>query len=304
LKKQKLLLLFLLVTIAYALIVLLGPTAPSTLAKYRLSQAKTHLLSLTVVVPFVLIWLSAFYGYVTFKKYAVLVRDTDEGPALTSISRGLGFLAFSLPVNSLISSFMGLLVIEHPSYLATTTIIRNYSAFILPLLAFITISRGAEMLVKLIKRRKKENLFHPSLWALGTIIVTSLFSWLIIVRPADTREAINVYQLPNWLIITTIVVPYLYIWFRGTLAAFYIISYQRNVTGKLYRQSLAYLSAGVFTVILINILVALITTLSTRLYRLHLTPILIIVYILVALYAVGFGLLASGAKKLKRIEEV
>lgn len=302
-KKHRLLILFVCLSLAYALIVLLGPTDKATLAKYHMSQTGSHLLSLTVVVPLVLIWLSAFYGFTLFRNYARLIHNTAEGPAFDQISHGLGLLAFSLPISSIMTSTVSLVDIQHSSYFIPLTIIKNYLILILPLFAFVTISRGAEKLTLLAKRKKIRS-YSPGIWALGIIFFSSLFSWLIIARPADSRGALDVYHLPSWLIITTIVVPYLYTWFRGVLGAYYISSYQLNVKGKLYRESLRYLSTGVLTVIVINIVVQSVTTLSNRLYRLQLTPMLIIIYVLIAMYAVGFGLIAVGAKRLRRIEEV
>jgi hypothetical protein len=46
------------------------------------------------------------------------------------------------------------------------------------------------------------------------------------------------------------------------------------------------------------------TTVSTRLTQLSLTPILFILYALIVIDAAGFVLIAIGANKLKQIEEV
>ena len=302
-KKYKLLLLFFLISLLYALVALLGPTDTATLTRYHLTQQRTHMLNLTVVLPLLTIWQAAFYGFSVFRSYAHFVTDTKEGPAFKQLAMGLGLLAFSLPVNSASSSLLNLLVIYHPSFSGPGTIAKNYIILLLPMLAFLTLNKGAEKLVMLSKRGKKP-LLKPELWSLGAIIVSCLYTWLIISRPDASIHAANVYNLPNWLIISTLVVPYLYTWFRGVQAAYFITVYQHNVRGSLYRRSLAFLSSGVLVVIVLNVLIQLITTLSSRLYRLHLTPLLIIVYVLIALYAVGFGLIASGAKKLKRIEEV
>lgn len=289
--------------ISYALISVLAPTDPAALAKFNISQAKSHLISLTVVIPFLFIWLSAYYGYYALRRYANVISDTEEGKGFQQIATGLGLLAFSLPTAYLISALFNQLVLAHPSYLIPTTIIKNYLSLILPLMAFITASRGTEKLTQHIKR-KQPRIYNLHYWTLGIIIFCSVFTWLMVARPADTRIATNIYQLPGWLIILTLTVPYIYTWFRGVLAVYNLSYFQHNVKGKLYRQSLRYLSTGVLGVILVNILIQIIVTLSNRIYRLQLTPILMIVYVLIALYAVGFGLIASGAKKLRKIEEV
>jgi hypothetical protein len=46
------------------------------------------------------------------------------------------------------------------------------------------------------------------------------------------------------------------------------------------------------------------TTITEQLNRLNLAPLLIVLYLLIAFYAVGYALVARGAKKLKKIEDV
>ncbi len=302
-KKRTLFILFICLTLIYALIVLLGPADSTTYLKYHLTQSKSYFLSLSTIIPLALVWYSAYYGFSVFRDYARVIRKTAEGQAFDQIARGLGFLAFSLPLNSVIASLVNLLTVQHPSFFIPLTISKNYLLLILPLCAFVTISRGAEKLTLLVKRNKIRG-YSPGIWALGIILLSSIFSWLIIARPADGGDPMNVYHLPNWLIIISIATPYLYTWFRGVLAAYYTSSYQHNVKGRLYRKSLRYLSAGILVVILVNILVQSMTMLSSRFYHLHLTPLLVVVYMLIALYAVGFGLLVLGAKRMRKIEEV
>jgi hypothetical protein len=270
----------------YAVATLFGPVDPTALQKYNLTTTQTHLLLLTVVIPFVAICFTAYLGFSRIKRYATVIAGTEEGPAFRYISNGLGLLAFSLPVNSALSAVATWISISHPSYTNLLTITRNYLAIILPLLAFICVSRGAEKLTNLLK----ESLRRPlsiHYWLFGAVCTSSIFSWLMIARPADDRLAMNIYQLPNWAIILTLTIPYLYTWFRGFVSVFYIAAYQRNVKGKLYRSSLRSLSMGILTVIIANILIQCIATLSSRLYRLHVTPVLLIIYLLITLYAPG-----------------
>jgi hypothetical protein len=294
---------FLAATLAYGAVSFFGPVSQETLDRYNLSILKVHLLSLTIIIPLIAIWFSAYYGFSRIKQYARAVRSGAEGPGFKKIADGLGLLAFSLPVSSLLSASFNAIEISHPSYSVPFTITKNYAALVLPLLAFTLICRGSAQLTGLIKP-KPSPFRTQELWSLGIITLCSLFSWLLIARPADTRTPLNVYQLPNWLIILTLAVPLLYTWMRGIAAAYYITVYQRNVKGQLYRSSLRKLSAGLMVVIVLNILIQIIISVSSRLYRLELTPLLFIIYCLVALYAVGFGLIASGSKKLKRIEDV
>ncbi len=94
---------------------------------------------------------------------------------------------------------------------------------------------------------------------------------------------------------------------RILLVGFYRVVigyYQKNSKGSIYKHTLRQLSFGILGIIVINVVMQVILTLSERLSRLQLTPVLIIIYALIALYACGFVLIALGAKNLRKFEEV
>jgi hypothetical protein len=94
------------------------------------------------------------------------------------------------------------------------------------------------------------------------------------------------------------------IWYKGLTAVFDLFLYQRRITGKIYKESLRYLAAGILVVIVTSVGTRVLTTISTSLSGFNLTPLLLVVYALVLLNAAGFLLIAFGANKLRRIEEV
>lgn len=303
-KPTRLFYIFLGITLIYACISYFGPIDKAAITKYNISTAAIRNLSLTIIIPMIAIWCSAFYGFSRVKHYAKAVSQTDEGPAFTRIAQGLGVLAFSLPINAIVTSTINGILVNHQSYVIPLTIIKNYWTIVLPLIAFSLIFRGSLHLSEKVRRRKDAAPYKQEIWTFGVILMTSLFTWLVIARPADDRTPLNVYQLPDWLIVLTLIVPYLYTWLRGIFSTYYIGYYQQNVKGSIYRSSLKRLSTGIFVVVCVNILIQVIISVSARLFRLHLTPLLLIVYLLIVMYAVGFGLIASGAKKLKKIEDV
>ncbi len=292
---------FMFLTAVYVGFAVFAPIDPTILQKYHISEARALMLTLTVVVPIVMIWLVALYGLVRFKEYTEVIQEGKEGLAFRDISNGLLYLAFSLPIGGVIGSFVSYLALRHPHLIEEVTIVRNYARMIVPGIGLILLARGASGLTRLLKKSKQNELPHYSLlWA---IILTSFFSWLITAKAGSTGGNI-IYFLPNWLILLTLVVPYTYTWCRGLFGVFHLLQYRKNVKGVVYKKSLNLLAMGVSMIIILSVLTQLITTLSARLNRLNLTPLLLIVYVLVALNALGYGWVARGARKLKQIEEV
>lgn len=292
---------FLALTALYVVLALTLPTDPKILEKYQIDQAQSRLLSLTIIVPIVLIYLTALYGFIRFKRYSASIQDTNEGRPFEWITRGLTVLVFSLPALSVVSSLLTYTSFRYPDLLPTITIARNYLSLILPLTAFTLLEKGARGLYQTLKRTKSHS--DPLLSPVVIIVLSVVFTWLVTTRQEGVSGE-TAYYLPTWLIITTLAIPFLYTWCKGIMAAFYLFIYKNRVKGTIYRSAIAYLSMGLGTILFSSISIQALTTVSARLNRLNLTPILIIIYILVGLYAVGYGLVAHGAKQLKKIEEV
>jgi hypothetical protein len=286
----------------YLATVFLIPIDPNTLEKYHVSGTQARLLNTAVVIPMIGIWFVAFYGFSRISSYAQAVRDTHEGPPFHAMAAGLLISVLGLPFASIIGAILGRYAVLHPDALPMVTIIRNYIGVMLTLLAFYLIGNGAEALARLVKGRRPR-LGHPA-WTIGFIICSSLFTWLITARPEGAAMEPSAYYLPDWLIVATIAVPYLYVWYRGAVAAYCIYFYQKNTKGTLYRRALGSFSAGIAVVIGASVFIQFLTTFSERVNRLNLTPILGIIYLLLVLWAVGYGLIARGAKKLKTLEDV
>ena len=295
--------LFVLLTATYVVLGMVLPSDPAVLAKYDISQLQARLLNLTIVIPIVIIWLTALYGFIRFRSYGALVHDSKEGAALNYLSTGLMILAFSLPVTSILSSLLSYLALNHTELLPSTTIVRNYTSLLFSLGAFILISKGARGLTGTIKKRPAHILSNERMVQF-IIILSSIFTWLLITKPLRGDSTINYYYLPEWLLIFTIAIPYLYAWYKGIIASYNLRQYTKGVNGTVYKQAFGDLAKGIAVVVFVSVFIQVITTLSAQLNRLNLTPLLLLIYLLVILYAIGFGVVARGAKKLKKIEEV
>ena len=278
------------------------PVDPETLQRYKLTESQIKLVNLTIVLPVILIWLTALYGFVNLKKYAQTVADTKEGKAFGYLTLGLMVLAFSLPINAIISSLAKYISINNSEMLTATTITRNYITLIFSLATFMVLITGATALAKTVKRKSIPTV--PASFAIGLISLSVVYTWLITAKPINQGIDERAYFLPSWLLILTVVIPYLLAWRAGLAATYYLYTFHQNVKGVIYKSAFKDLAMGIGVVVMVSILIQLLTTSSARLSTLNLTPILLIIYVLLALYAVGFGFVARGAKKLKRFEDL
>ena len=90
----------------------------------------------------------------------------------------------------------------------------------------------------------------------------------------------------------------------GAVAVRNLTKYQRDVKGVIYKQSLANLTRGIGLIVSLSIGIQLLTTLIEGVDSTDFRLIVLTIYILLAFYALSFGLVASGARRLKKLEEV
>lgn len=293
---------FLTLLATYVILGFVLPTDPQTLSKHGLTELGARLLNLSVVIPISLIYLSALYGFVHVNNYANKVLKTKEGQYFKRLAEGLALLVFSLPVSSLLSSFRSYLRHVQPDLFPTISILRNYLILALVFAAMFLIAKGAQGLYGTLKSQK-ETMQQLSFYGIiAPVLLASVYTWLVVSQNYSTAGG-GPYFLPEWLIVLTIIVPYVFVWCLGIRAAAHLFAYQVGVKGVIYKRAIKNLAVGIAVIILISILVQGITSLNLILSRLDLTPLLVIVYFLIALYVVGYGLVARGAKKLKQIEE-
>ncbi len=291
----------------YLLLILIIPPNASTLLRYGLTPTKAKLISVSVALPLIGIWYAAFYGFITFKRYAYMIHKSKDGRALSILARGLMCLALSLPLISLITSIFNYLATTHPHLQPTTVIITNYMSLALFLFAFYFIYIGARELVTIRKMRSKY-VQQEQLGTMAFVVVSAFYSYVTLVNPARQFPTEGVpraaYYLADLPLILTIIIPYIVVWYFGMKAAYYIGLYRQKISGTLYRQALGRLAAGIALVIISSMLVRFLVSITTLVNSLTLKLLLFVLYLLLLLIFVGYMFIASGAKKLRRIEEV
>lgn len=292
--------------ILYLSLVWLLPPNRSSLDKYNISVLQAKLLGLTFVLPLIGVWVSALYGYIRFRAYAILIRESPEGKPFNRLADGLMVLAFGLPIMAIMSSIFNYYTSSHPEWLPASTVIRNYADIIIYFFAFLLLFYGARGLHNSLRSR---NLYQPAYFrhiGLIGIAVSAVFVWLLLANPLNPGSVTSqtIYYLPNWLIIFTVAIPYLISWYCGAMASYWLLAYKNRINAKVYKQPFSDLSKGIAVIVFDAMFIRFMTSVSPRLERLNLTPLLLIIYILVLLYILGYGLVARGAKGLKKIEEV
>lgn len=293
--------------ILYAGIVFGTPTDPEILGRYNMSALQARLINMSIVLPFAVIWFLAFYGYIAFRDYARVIRKSHDGRAFTLIARGLAILATGLPLVSILSSLTRLVNQDRPEFIPTTTVLIHYANIAVSIFAFWYIHKGAQKLLSATKEQP-----HGREWSLllgGFVMLALTYIYLVLTNPARNSNSPSfsgqsIFYLPDWLIVVTIIMPYMYIWYVGLVSGFYINFYQKKVGGVIYKAAFRFLALGLIGVIVSSIMRQYITATSNLLADLRLAPLLMLVYSLLIAIAIGFVLIAIGARKLKHIEEV
>lgn len=299
-------LIVILLATAYILEALLLPPDAQSVRRFGVSETTIKLLGLTVTLPLIGIWFVGLYSYLKLSAYTKLISGSEDGKAFALITRGLLILTLWLPISSVISNALSYIYHQNSAITATMVIMNNYFVIMLLLGAFFLTWKGSEMLARTVKRPPRMSFVGVT--AALFVVFSALYTYAVTHNP-DRRiphggNPANSYYLPDPLLLTTIVVPYIFIWLLGTRTVQNIYHFRTNVKGVIYRQGLAALANGFAAVVLAIMSIRYIVSLSLWFNSLALKYVLIVVYLLVFGVAIGFSLLASGAKRLKQIEEV
>ncbi len=283
----------------FILLTIVLPPNAATIKAYNLSTAEYKILTILVNIPVMVVWFGAFYGYASLQTYSELIRKTADGQAFSTISRGVKWLAWGLPASTIVTSVLGGIVHGHPQLTATAFIILHYIPLVISLFAFTYISSGSHMLMDITKSRPTLSSIRLAVGILSIIGV--LYTYLTL---QDAGPSGAPYYMPVWLVVITVIIPYLYAWFIGLIAAYEIYIFSKRAKGFLYKRALDGLAAGMAIATLTSIILQYIGSDTTHIRKITLNGVFLGVYVILILYAVGFVLIALGAKRLRKIEEV
>jgi hypothetical protein len=290
----------------YLLMSLLYPTDPATIHKYHLDLTAARAVSLGVAIPFIAIWLIAFYGSYALKEYSLRIKRHRDGAAFVMLATGVQITALYLPIRAVTKAVLNYTAHLHPVLAPYTTTVITYVNLLFPLVGFICINRAAKQLTDMAKARASLRALH--LLGLTFIGLGVLYCYVIFTSKGDiapTNWLITTQQyIPTFLRITTVMIPNLYMWLVGLIAVYEIYLYQKYAQGVLYRQALRLLSIGLAAVIASSILLQFITALSPHLTKLSLRNTLVITYSMLFLLGAAYITIARGVQQFKKLDEL
>lgn len=293
---------FIALIVIYIGLVLGLPADPEALDRYNLTESTLRFIGLTVAVPLLLVWASAAYAYLRFDEYTQIVANEPEGKPFKYLTLGLLVLSLALPVSSILNSIFNYIERENSNFEVFSTIFTNYLNVALSAAAFVLFAKGADGLLRITKPRAILPRFKFT--ELLLIALASGYTLLIVESISGSENGQSIYHLPVWLVIPTIAIPFLIIWYIGAQTVYRLNKYEQNVPGVVYKRAMTNLVRGLATIILLSITLQIIGTMRNQLIELKLVPLLGIVYFLLMFYILGYGLVAFAARQLKKIEEV
>jgi hypothetical protein len=292
---------------AYVLLTFLSPVTDA-LKALGITEENITSIRLSVVAPILLIWALAAWGAGSLAAYAQRIRRTDDGEGLAGIACGLFVLVSGMMLGTLAGGVRSYLALE-PTIQAPFTILNNAIAIFFPLAGLTLILIGARRLLSALRRKGAWNpaILFPVLVGVGFVAAV----YLALIMTNENRQTpagpglAAAYYLPDWLTILLVYLPAVATWTVGLLAGTLLFAYERHATGVIYRQSLRLLVIGLNVVVFLGVFGHVLGAFGvTRLLAGGLAPLLFIVYVLLFVQAVGYALIALGARKLSRIEIV
>jgi hypothetical protein len=285
-------------------LVIFLPASKIVMARYHLSSHQYHILLLTTQLPLIVMWFAAFYGYQKFREYAASITNTKEGSVFSGLANGFYWLAWGLALPPLFGAMFNAIANKYQDFYEASIILENYFYLLFPIIAYTVMSRSAQKLFTQNKARTSElssRLLLLLFVMLATFYCYLTFRYLDLKHLSSTN---NPYYIPGWLLILTMIIPYLYAWIIGLIAAYEFGVYSRQVKGIIYKRALQNVAIGVVLVILGSIGYQYLHTVVPRTGHLSLNALLLGTYGFYACITFGFTIASYGVVRLKRIEDI
>jgi hypothetical protein len=294
-----------LLTIVYIAAVFALPYNNITVKSYHFSSFEYSIAVLMVNLPVIAVWFFAFWGYAKLRQYSEAIRKTREGKYFYRLSVGLAWLAWSMPIISITSHILNGTINGGSGTHSVVSIIDDYLNLILTLIAFLIIGSAAR---GIIGQDNKVDLGRISSRVVIALLTLGGVIYCFLVLRSFNLNSIsdtnNHYHMPVWLVVITIIIPYLYAWFVGVMAAYEITIYAKGIKGVLYKQALMNIVYGLLAVVLSFITIQYLNNAWQMPAHVIFTARLVVTTIFRIIGGAGYILMAVGASRLKRIEEV
>lgn len=296
--RWRFILVYLLLVVSYVVATFTAPVKGNT---FSLNRFTLGLVQLSFVLPIILIWLAGLYGSSNLKQYVLTLKKAGEQAALRTVANGIIVLVSGLIVGSLLGSVRSY-ALGTDGYEAYR-ITYNYVTVLIPLVGMYLVYRGSRRLAEAVGvgpvDKKRQVIAGLILAAACVCVLTALFG-----NPyrSSTPDPIrfNSYYLTDPLIVGTVLLPQFLSWFFGIYAGLNIARYSAHLRHQEQSSGFRRIAFGIHCIVLVSYLIVMLTMLTAVVGKLSLAPILLLVYILLLFYGLGYVLIARGAKRLVR----
>ncbi len=303
--KQKYFIALFAVWVVYGVVSILAPTTV-TANRYAISATQANLIRITILLPYLLIWGAGLFAVLRFRQYSSFVASAPEGKSFRHITNGLWMLFLVI----IIPPFVSLVAAYNPDSALVqkvVTIIRNYITIALYLGAFWYLLTASHDLKEVVNVREHNR--HISMVAMILIVVLAIaYCWTVFNNPFRTTSSDALirptYYLNDWLITLTVVIPYFLIWLWGASTVVNMRTLAKQMPGVVYRKAFLPIVQGLGITVTLLIGLQFLTQAGNYFGHAGLRVVLLIVYVLFIIIALGYLLVARGAKELTAIEEV
>jgi uncharacterized membrane protein len=305
LRYPKLTALFAFFSVAYIAVTLRSVPTQDALNKYHVTSTQLHQISLTIVLPYILIWTIGLIGYLRLRTYVRALGDSEDGRAWGQICNGVLLLVLWLPLNVLLAGVAEEFYRNHPESTANSIRGLNYFNTIIMLAAFYLVYVGSKKLVEVAKVKA-----HGLTQRQSALFIVFSVLYVFIALSDTSRQVshgasnIATYYLPDWLTVITILIPRILTWFIGLAAVANIMLYRKKVKGTIYKEGLSHIAHGLYLVIGGIVALRTIQSLSSVIGDWSLGLLLLLIYVLLAVLGAGYVLVSRGTKRLLKIEEL
>lgn len=274
--------------------------------KYQLDAFQIGLLRVSIILPVLLIWSALLYSCLRLYEYFQSIIKSEDGKGFRLVTGGI----FSMLLSSVLTSYISLFTQFSQNNQALVGILRivsNYTGVFFAFLSFFLIWKGSKKLVTMINAEKKVQKQGKFIW-FSVLLLSFPYIYFVLQNPIRSFSAIPgvsaTYNLPDVLIFTTIVVPYILTWLMGIYSVVNMSIFKDETDGIIYKNVFDKFYKGFLTVIILAISLQYLTQFSAFLASSALSVLLLIIYLILFVNIIGFVLVAEGAKQLRRIETV
>lgn len=295
---------FALVAVAYVLLTYFAPQAARN-NSLQLSQMQITILKFTITLPYLITWTLAAYGFFALGQYTMSKHEKNEfTPVLRALHKGLAWIIFGMLATGLLGAVQPY-VTSQPHVVPVLTIITNY-LYVFPLLVgFWVMHRGivSSLSGRNILGKQYGDKFIRTVIVL---IIMAFYIFLIFTNP-NRQIALDAttpatYYLSDLMIIFTLIIPVFATWWLGFSVAFIMSDLIPLMANAKFFKATTKILYGIWSIIFTSILLqALLSLGSKRLFSIGIGLLLLLVYTFLLLQGLGYGFLALGINKLKKL---